>query len=43
MTETITKPCIGFIGLGVMGGPMALNLVTAGYPLVVLDLVPGER
>jgi len=42
MTETFTKPCIGFIGLGVMGGPMALNLVTAGYPLVVLDLVPDK-
>jgi 2-hydroxy-3-oxopropionate reductase len=26
---------IGFIGLGIMGGPMALNLVRAGYPLVV--------
>ncbi len=26
---------IGFIGLGVMGGPMALNLAKAGTPLVV--------
>jgi 2-hydroxy-3-oxopropionate reductase len=26
---------IGFIGLGIMGKPMALNLVKAGYPLVV--------
>ncbi|HWK67792.1 MAG TPA: NAD(P)-dependent oxidoreductase [Rhizobiaceae bacterium] len=26
---------IGFIGLGVMGQPMALNLARAGYPLVV--------
>ncbi|WP_344323724.1 NAD(P)-dependent oxidoreductase [Streptomyces macrosporus] len=26
---------VGFIGLGVMGGPMALNLVRAGTPLVV--------
>ena len=26
---------IGFIGLGIMGKPMALNLVRAGYPLVV--------
>lgn len=25
----------GFLGLGVMGGPMALNLVRAGIPLVV--------
>jgi 2-hydroxy-3-oxopropionate reductase len=29
---------IGFIGLGVMGGPMALNLVRAGYDLTVYDL-----
>jgi len=26
---------IGFIGLGVMGGPMAKNLLAAGYPLTV--------
>ena len=26
---------IGFIGLGLMGRPMAKNLLTAGYPLVV--------
>jgi 2-hydroxy-3-oxopropionate reductase len=29
MTET--KPTIAFIGLGIMGGPMAANLVKAGY------------
>ncbi len=28
---------IGFIGLGIMGKPMAKNLVKAGYELVVLD------
>src|SRR5688572_31508966 len=26
---------IGFIGLGLMGRPMAKNLLTAGYPVVV--------
>ncbi|HBG96849.1 MAG TPA: 2-hydroxy-3-oxopropionate reductase, partial [Chromatiaceae bacterium] len=26
---------IGFIGLGIMGRPMALNLINAGYGLVV--------
>ena len=26
---------IGFIGLGIMGKPMALNLMKAGYRLVV--------
>ena len=28
---------LGFIGLGMMGGPMALNLLAAGYELFVLD------
>jgi len=28
---------IGFIGLGIMGKPMAKNLIKAGYELVVLD------
>lgn len=30
---------IGFIGLGVMGRPMAKNLLKAGYSLVVYDIV----
>jgi 3-hydroxyisobutyrate dehydrogenase-like beta-hydroxyacid dehydrogenase len=29
------KPTVGLIGLGLMGGPMGLNLVRAGFPLVV--------
>lgn len=29
---------VGFIGLGVMGKPMAKNLIKAGYELVVMDL-----
>ena len=28
---------IGFIGLGLMGKPMAKNLVKAGYDVVVAD------
>lgn len=32
---------IGFIGLGNMGGPMALNLVKAGHEVTVFDLVPA--
>jgi 2-hydroxy-3-oxopropionate reductase len=31
---------IGFIGLGIMGRPMALNLLKAGYKLKVCDLNP---
>lgn len=30
---------IGFIGLGIMGRPMTRNLLKAGYPLVVYDVV----
>ncbi|MGC8827694.1 MAG: NAD(P)-dependent oxidoreductase, partial [Anaerolineae bacterium] len=33
--ETEHKPAVGFIGLGIMGKPMASNLLRAGYPLVV--------
>jgi 6-phosphogluconate dehydrogenase (decarboxylating) len=29
---------VGFVGLGKMGGPMALNLVKAGFELVVHDI-----
>jgi 3-hydroxyisobutyrate dehydrogenase-like beta-hydroxyacid dehydrogenase len=29
------KPTVGFIGLGLMGNPMAQNLLKAGFPLVV--------
>ena len=31
---------IGFIGLGIMGKPMAKNLLKAGYKLVVYDINP---
>jgi len=32
---------LGFIGLGIMGKPMAKNLLKAGYKLVVFDVVPA--
>lgn len=32
---------VGFIGLGAMGKPMAANLLKAGYPLTVHDVVPA--
>ena len=32
---------VGFIGLGVMGRPMASNLVRKGFPLVVFDINPA--
>jgi 2-hydroxy-3-oxopropionate reductase len=31
----MSNPVIGFIGLGIMGKPMARNLIKAGYPLIV--------
>ncbi len=31
---------IGFIGLGIMGKPMAMNLIKAGYSLTVYDIRP---
>ena len=36
----MSKPVIGFIGLGLMGGNMVENLQKKGYPLVVVDLNP---
>ncbi|MBW8039856.1 MAG: 2-hydroxy-3-oxopropionate reductase [Planctomycetes bacterium] len=33
---------IGFIGLGIMGKPMAMNLLKAGYSLTVYDIVPDK-
>jgi 2-hydroxy-3-oxopropionate reductase len=34
------QPTLGFIGLGIMGRPMAQNLRKAGFPLIVYDLLP---
>ncbi len=34
---------IGFIGLGIMGKPMATHLLQANYPLTVLDRVPEPQ
>lgn len=34
----MSKPVIGFIGLGLMGGNMAENLQNKGYELIVMDL-----
>ena len=36
----MSKPSIGFIGLGLMGGNMVQNLLTRGYPVCVMDLNP---
>ena len=33
---------IGFVGLGIMGHPMAMNLVKAGFPVTVFNRTPGK-
>lgn len=40
MATTGAMARIGFIGLGIMGGPMAANIARSGHALTVLDLVP---
>jgi 3-hydroxyisobutyrate dehydrogenase len=37
-----SSPPLGFIGLGTMGEPMALNLVSTGTPLVVWNRSPSK-
>jgi 2-hydroxy-3-oxopropionate reductase len=39
--EQHEKPAIGFIGLGIMGKPMARNLVGAGYRVIALNRSRG--
>ena len=41
MSANGAKPTIGFIGLGIMGKPMARNLLRAGYPLIVFNRSRG--
>jgi len=36
------KPIVGFIGLGIMGEPMALHVLQAGFPLVVHNRSRGK-
>jgi len=38
--EANAKPTVGMIGLGIMGAPMARNLLRAGFPLVVWNRTP---
>jgi len=37
----MNKPTLGLIGLGIMGRPIARNLIKAGYELTVLDIDPS--
>jgi len=40
-TPDTAKPRVAFLGLGHMGGPMAVNLVKAGYDVIGFDVVPA--
>lgn len=37
MTQAMTLPAVGFIGLGIMGGAMAARIAAAGHPLHVYN------
>ncbi|MBS1868468.1 MAG: 2-hydroxy-3-oxopropionate reductase [Actinobacteria bacterium] len=37
-----SRPVVGVIGLGIMGEPMARNLLRAGFPLVVWNRTPAR-
>src|SRR5262245_14159854 len=41
MHMATSKERIGFIGVGVMGGPMAERLMRAGHALVIHDIDPN--
>lgn len=36
------KRKVGFMGLGIMGAPMAANILRSGYPLMVYNRTPGK-
>jgi len=41
-TMTESKPTVAVIGLGIMGAPMATNLIKAGYEVVGYNRSPGK-
>jgi 3-hydroxyisobutyrate dehydrogenase len=42
MATDPTKPRIGFVGLGIMGQPMARNALKAGFPVTVTNRTPAK-
>jgi 2-hydroxy-3-oxopropionate reductase len=38
MSSQPREKTVGFVGLGMMGGPMAENILQKGYPLVAYDI-----
>ena len=41
-TITLVSKTVGFVGLGVMGGPMAGHLVSAGHNVIVWNRTPSK-
>jgi 3-hydroxyisobutyrate dehydrogenase len=41
-SELVTRPRIGYVGVGLMGLPMVQRLVTLGYPVTAYDVRPGQ-
>lgn len=42
MVKTVAMARVGFVGLGVMGGPMAGHLAKAGHDVLVWNRTPGK-
>ena len=42
MSSQARDKTVGFVGLGMMGSPMAQNIVKKGHPLVVYDIDPRK-
>lgn len=38
----MAEETVGFIGLGIMGAPMATHIIRAGYPMVVYNRTPSR-
>jgi 3-hydroxyisobutyrate dehydrogenase-like beta-hydroxyacid dehydrogenase len=38
LSSNTREKTVGFVGLGMMGGPMAANILKAGHPLVAYDI-----
>ena len=42
MADPTRRPRVGFVGLGIMGQPMARNALKAGFPLIVTNRTPAR-
>lgn len=42
MSDQARDKTVGFVGLGMMGMPMARNILKAGFPLAAGDIAPEK-